>query len=182
MARGVVSVLAAFVAWVCAANAAVTVGVQRVVGNAIKSSVFPGAVIAYGTARDGIVGIEAFGNYTYGFAMPPSPGGVNPPVVEATQFDLASLSKVIGATSAAAQFYQRGELALDELVSSSRLLGAAYANNGKSVITVEQLLTHSAGKHIRSRLDIYHVVSLRGPKPRFWGMLMPNPATSIFVA
>lgn len=127
-------------------RAAVVESVRRVVNNAISSTVFPGAVVAYGTAKDGIVGIEAFGNYTYGHELPPAPGGINPPVVEDTRFDLASLSKVIGATSAAAQFYQRGELALEELVCSDRLLGPAYGNNGKSVVTVEQLLTHSAGE------------------------------------
>lgn len=41
--------------------------------------------------------------------------------------------------------YQRGDLALDTRVADPSLLGAAFAVNGKGVITVENLLLHNAG-------------------------------------
>jgi len=121
-------------------------GIERVLHNAVANRVFPGAAVAYGTAKDGIVGSGVIGNFTYGIHYAPATPGQNPAVGLATRFDLASLSKVVGATSAAAQFYQRGELSLGELVASPRLLGPDYAVNGKGGITVVELLTHSAGE------------------------------------
>lgn len=142
-------VLLALAAAAAAAPGPVSTGVERVINNAIKSRVFPGAVVAYGTANSGIVGMGSFGNYTYGVRDAPATPGRNPPMTTSTRFDLASLSKVVGATSAAAQFYQRGELTLEEPVASPRLLGPGYAAQGKGSITVVELLTHSAGERHR---------------------------------
>ncbi|CAE7202334.1 amiE [Symbiodinium sp. KB8] len=107
----------------------------------------------------------SFGNYTYGVRDAPATPGRNPPMTTSTRFDLASLSKVVGATSAAAQFYQRGELALEEPVASPRLLGPGYAAQGKGSITVVELLTHSAGYP-------------PDPVPGYWSPEFGCPATS----
>jgi CubicO group peptidase (beta-lactamase class C family) len=119
--------------------------VAQVVETAIDTRVFPGAVVGFGTRDGGLLYSQAFGNMTYGFFDPPATPGENPPVDETTRFDLASLSKVTAATSAAALLYQHGYLELDEPVSSPRLLGPGYANNGKDTITMVNLLTHAAG-------------------------------------
>ena len=58
---------------------------------------------------------------------------------------MASLTKVLMATTATMTFYQRGELDLDTPVSDPSLLGPAFAVNGKQDITVRNLLLHNAG-------------------------------------
>jgi CubicO group peptidase (beta-lactamase class C family) len=62
-----------------------------------------------------------------------------------TLYDMASLTKVTMATTAAMTFYQRGELHLDTKISDSRLLGDEFKPNGKENITVQNLLLHDAG-------------------------------------
>lgn len=58
-------------------------------------------------------------------------------------FDIASVSKVIGGTTAVALLYQRGYLNLDTLVTD--ILGIDFANGGKENITIRNCLLHNAG-------------------------------------
>eukprot|EP00050_Salpingoeca_kvevrii_P022619 m.129202 g.129202 ORF g.129202 m.129202 type:complete len:387 (-) comp9765_c0_seq6:1445-2605(-) len=85
----------------------------------------------------------ALGHFTYGAPAPVT--NSNPPMTTATMFDLASLTKVVATTTAAMTLYQTGFLDLDEPVSSARLLGPAFAAQGKGNITVRNLLLHNAG-------------------------------------
>jgi CubicO group peptidase (beta-lactamase class C family) len=62
-----------------------------------------------------------------------------------TSFDMASCSKIMGATTAIAQLYQAGNIALDEIVATERLLGTNFAAQGKGSITIRNLLLHNAG-------------------------------------
>jgi serine-type D-Ala-D-Ala carboxypeptidase len=62
-----------------------------------------------------------------------------------SQFDMASCSKIMATTTSAAQLYQLGFIDLDEKVSSPRLLGPDFANQGKGDITIRNLLLHNAG-------------------------------------
>jgi CubicO group peptidase (beta-lactamase class C family) len=62
---------------------------------------------------------------------------------DATIFDLASVSKVFGTTSAVAWLYENGFLSLDTRVSD--VLGAEYNANGKENVTVLNCLLHNAG-------------------------------------
>lgn len=62
-----------------------------------------------------------------------------------SMFDMASCSKIMATTTAAAQLYQLGFIDLDELVSSERLLGPNFASQGKGQITIRNLLLHNAG-------------------------------------
>jgi CubicO group peptidase (beta-lactamase class C family) len=64
---------------------------------------------------------------------------------EDTLYDMASCSKIMGTTTAAAILYQRGLLGLDEKIASAKLLGSAFASQGKGEITVRNLLLHNAG-------------------------------------
>jgi CubicO group peptidase (beta-lactamase class C family) len=59
-----------------------------------------------------------------------------------TIFDLASVTKVIGTTSAAMILYDRGELDLDSPVVNYL---PRFNNNGKDKITVRHLLVHNSG-------------------------------------
>ena len=58
-----------------------------------------------------------------------------------TIYDLASISKIFTAT-AVMQLVEKGELALDDTVSSYL---PRFAENGKAQVTVQQLLTHVGG-------------------------------------
>lgn len=61
-----------------------------------------------------------------------------------TLFDMASVTKVLAATNAVAQFYERGELDLDQRIHT--IPGFSdFAQNGKSEITVRHLLLHNSG-------------------------------------
>jgi CubicO group peptidase (beta-lactamase class C family) len=116
--------------------------VDNILDDAISRKVMPGCVALVAT-RDGVVYRKAHGALTYGLKPPQSPS--NAPTTETTKYDLASLTKVTATTSAAAQFYQRGELDLDMPVADGYLLGPRYAAQGKETITPRNLLMHNAG-------------------------------------
>jgi CubicO group peptidase (beta-lactamase class C family) len=79
-------------------------------------------------------------------------------------FDLASLTKVVAATTAAAILYDRGKLDLDARVV--RYLPEFGGTAGHDAITVRHLLTHSSGlklsgvlwQHARDRQGILHQI------------------------
>lgn len=91
---------------------------------------YPGAVLAIGQ-RGRLLAIKAFGRMEVAEGAPPMPADAI--------FDLASLTKVIATTSAAAILYDRGKLDLDAPVQ--RYL-SEFIHPG---ITVRHLLTHSSG-------------------------------------
>jgi CubicO group peptidase (beta-lactamase class C family) len=93
---------------------------------------FPGAVIAVGH-RGHVVLLAAVGHY-----------GVDDrrPVDTATVYDLASLTKVIGLTTACLLLAHEGALDLDAPVSR---YVPAFRGPGKERVTVRHLLTHSSG-------------------------------------
>jgi hypothetical protein len=132
---------------------------EAVVTNAIASGAFPGAVAAVGNAQ-GLLFSAALGKFTFGIPPPRDPGlsgsvtfvflclsclcivGV-PSMTLDTRFDMASCSKVMATTTAAAFLYQRG--LLDIHAPATNILGAAYGNHGKAAVQIVHLLTHSAG-------------------------------------
>lgn len=116
--------------------------VDNALQKAIASNVFPGCVAGVANA-DGQLYLKAFGSYTYGDPVPIT--GNNPQTTIETLFDMASLTKVTATTTAAALFYQRGELDLNMPVADTYLLGPSYAQNGKENITVRNLLLHNSG-------------------------------------
>ena len=108
-----------------AIDAAVTQGIAR--------GGMPGAVVVIGR-RDGVVFRRAYGER----AIVPEPV----PMTIDTVFDLASLTKAIVTTTAIAMLVEQGRIELDAPVARHL---PAFAANGKGAITVEQLLTHTAG-------------------------------------
>jgi len=97
-------------------------------------SAYPGAVVAVG--RHGrLVLLAAVGHY-----------GVDDPrpVDSATVYDIASLTKVIGLTTACMLLVQEGRLDLDAPVQR---YVPEFQGAGKERVTIRLLLTHSAGMH-----------------------------------
>jgi CubicO group peptidase (beta-lactamase class C family) len=106
--------------------------VRTVLTRALADSAFPGAYAAVGTA-DGVI-VE------YGVGRLDVADGSRPSAT--TIWDLASLTKVIGTTSAMLQLVGSGRVALDSPVV--RYL-PAWKAPGAERITVRHLLSHSSG-------------------------------------
>jgi len=114
-------------------NAVKLDSVRLMMQNAVRDSVFPGAVLL--VARNGfIVQHEAFGKMGYhefNRSMP-----VN------AIFDMASVTKCVATTTACMLLYERGGLDLDAPVQKylPEFIGA-----NKEKVTIRNLLTHSSG-------------------------------------
>jgi CubicO group peptidase (beta-lactamase class C family) len=95
-------------------------------------SAFPGAVVAVGH-RGRLALLAAVGHY-----------GVDDPrpVDTSTVYDLASLTKVVGLTTACMLLVQEGALDLDAPVQR---YVPAFRGPGKDSVTVRHLLTHASG-------------------------------------
>jgi len=101
-------------------------------GAEVDSGAFPGAVLAVG--RHGRLALlAAVGRYGVDDPRPVEPGSV---------YDLASLTKVVGLTTACMLLVDEGKLALD--VPVQRYL-AEFRGAGKDAVTIRHLLTHSSG-------------------------------------
>ncbi len=95
-------------------------------------SAFPSGVIAVGY-RDSVVLLAAVGHY----------GADDPrPVTTETIYDLASLTKVIGLTTAAMMLVDEHKLDLEAPVQR---YVPAFQGPGKERVTIRNLLTHSSG-------------------------------------
>ena len=98
----------------------------------VDSGAFPGAVVAVG--RPGRLALlAAVGHYAADDLWPVDP---------ATIYDLASMTKVVGLTSAALLLVTEGRLGLDDPVDR---WVPAFRGPGKDRVTVRHLLTHSSG-------------------------------------
>jgi len=100
----------------------------------VAKKAFPGAVLAVGQ-HGRLLALKSFGRIDSSADAPPMP-------VDAI-FDLASLTKVIGTTTAAEILYDRHRLDLDAPVV--RYLPEFGGTPGHDRITVRNLLTHSSG-------------------------------------
>lgn len=106
---------------------------QQIVGGQIAEGRVPGAVILMGDAHR-VFYRQAFGQR----ATVPAPEAMTPD----TEFDLASLTKVIATTTAIMQLNETDRIHLDAPVAH---YWPAFAGNGKQAVTVRQLLAHTSG-------------------------------------
>jgi CubicO group peptidase (beta-lactamase class C family) len=106
--------------------------VDALVESAIEDAAFPGACYAVGNREN--TWVKAFGRFMY---CPESKA-----VTETTVWDLASVSKVVGATSAAMLLYDAKALDLDAKVTTYL---PQFGQEGKGEITVRNLLLHNSG-------------------------------------
>ena len=105
----------------------------------IQAKHIPGAVVVVGNSTK-ILYREAFGQR----ALEPEAL----PMTADTRFDLASLTKTVATATAIMQLVERRKLRLDAAVAR---YWPQFAKNGKSRITIRQLLTHYSG--LRADLD-----------------------------
>ncbi len=108
--------------------------VDSIVRAAVADSAASAAVVAIG--RHGrLVKLEAFGELAWGSGRPATPTSI---------FDLASVSKVVGTTTAALILVQEGRLDLDRRVVEY-LPEWSRGDPRKAQVTVRQLLLHRTG-------------------------------------
>lgn len=114
--------------------------VSEILERAIKENMFPGCAVAIGNHRE-VLFARGFGKLDYenGAAVTPQ-----------TLYDLASVTKIIGATSVTLTLVRDGKLAVSEPVSKyvPEFITTAKDETEKerrSKITIEHLLTHSSG-------------------------------------
>jgi CubicO group peptidase (beta-lactamase class C family) len=106
---------------------------RQILRDAIARQAFPAAVVEVGHAR-GPIWREAFGRYTY---EPDAPAAT-----QATIFDLASLTKVIGTTTMMMRLVEMAALRLDDPVG--RWL-QDWQGKDRDHVTLRDLLAHCSG-------------------------------------
>jgi CubicO group peptidase (beta-lactamase class C family) len=109
-------------------------GVDAEVRQGIRKGLYPGAVVVIGRG-DTVLYARGYGHLTWSSASPlPSP--------DSTLWDLASITKVVGTTSAALRMVDSGRLSLDAPV---RQFLPRFAGGEKDRVTVRMLLDHTSG-------------------------------------
>ena len=108
--------------------------ITRVVRRGISEGGFPGAAVVVGR-RGSAVYSEGFGRLSWAPAAP----SVSP---DRSVYDLASLTKVIGTTTAIMLLYDEGKIKLDDPVHN---IIPEFTGADKDLVTVRDLLTHRSG-------------------------------------
>jgi beta-N-acetylhexosaminidase len=114
---------------------------DALINRRIQQHAFPGASVAIGYSGH-LIYHKTFGRFDY------SPKGK--PVSTETIYDLASLTKVVTATTLAMKLFESGTLKLDDPV---RRFFPSYSGGGRERITLRHLLTHSSG--LPAHLPLY---------------------------
>lgn len=116
------------------ADTAVLDSIDAAILDAIAAGVTPGAAIAVGR-RGGLVRLRGYGNLDW--------AEDSPAVTDSSVYDLASLTKVVGTTTAVMLLTERGAMDLDAPLS--RYLPAWPRGGWRDDVTVRRLLLHRAG-------------------------------------
>ncbi|HWU96082.1 MAG TPA: serine hydrolase domain-containing protein, partial [Sphingomonas sp.] len=131
---------------------------------------FPGAVIAVGQ-HGKLLAVKAFGHIDSAANAPAMP--------KDAIFDLASLTKVVGTTSAAEILYDRGQLDLDAPVQ--RYLPEFAGTPGHEAITVRHLLSHSSGFKPSAGLLWGNANDRAGILRQIYAMPVGSPPGTVYV-
>jgi CubicO group peptidase (beta-lactamase class C family) len=115
-------------------SATALIHAEEAVWNDMQRGAFPGAALAIGRGAR-VVLEEGLGNVGRG----PDAVGVDP---DLTVYDLASLTKVVGTTTAAMLLVEDGKLELDQPVASYL---PEFSGGGRERVTIRHLLTHTSG-------------------------------------
>lgn len=108
--------------------------VDAIVRQGIKQGIYPGAVVVIGRS-DSVLYARGYGHFTWNpSSVVPSP--------DSTFWDIASITKVMGTTSAAMRLVDAGRLRLDSPV---RHYLPRFAGGAKDRVTVRMLLDHTSG-------------------------------------
>ena len=108
--------------------------IEATVRRGIKLGIYPGAVVVVGR-RDTVLYSRGFGRLTWARSAP----ATSP---RFTQWDLASLTKVVATTSAVLVLVERGQVSLEAPVA--RYL-PQFTGDGRERVTVRMLLDHTSG-------------------------------------
>src|SRR4051812_1016330 len=114
-------------------DSAITGRVDKAVAAAIEKGDMSGCVVLIGR-RDGVVFERAYGNR----CVEPK----KEPMTADTLFDMASLTKPLATATSVMILLERGQLRLQDKVST---FFPEFAAKGKQDITVEELLVHASG-------------------------------------
>src|SRR5687768_6327008 len=115
-------------------SAARLASIDRIVTRGIKAGGYPGASVVVGRKGYAVVQ-KGFGKLGWTASSPRVSA-------ENSIFDLASLTKVVGTTTAAMLLFDRGQLDLDAPVNTYL---PAFSGGWKDSVTVRHLLTHRSG-------------------------------------
>ena len=108
--------------------------IDRVVERGIRAGGYPGAAVVVG--RRGAAVVErGFGTLGWSADSPSV-------VAERTIYDLASLTKVVGTTTAVMILFDEGKVRLDDRVAQ---FIPEFSGGGKETVTIRQLLEHRSG-------------------------------------
>ena len=105
---------------------------QSILGRAQRDSAFPGAYAIVGT-RTGILAEDGVGHLDWGPSAVPD---------EHSLWDLASLTKVVGMTTAIMRLYEQGKVDLDAPLQ--RYI-PEWQGPHKELVTIRHLITHTSG-------------------------------------
>jgi len=108
--------------------------VDAIVRQGIRQGVYPGAVVVIGR-KDSVLYARGYGHFTW---SPSSPV----PTPDSTLWDIASITKVMGTTSAAMRLVDAKRLGLDAPV---RQYVPQFSGGPKDRVTVRMLLDHTSG-------------------------------------
>src|SRR5919112_1171467 len=115
-------------------SAARLANIDRVVERGIKAGGYPGAAVVVGR-KGAAVWEKGFGRLAWGYDA----GSVVP---ERTIYDLASLTKVVGTTTAVMILFDEGKLRLDDRVVQYI---PEFGGGAKDAVTIRMLLEHRSG-------------------------------------
>ena len=115
-------------------SAARLANIDRVVERGIKAGGYPGAAVVVGR-KGATVWEKGFGRLAWGYEA----GSVVP---ERTIYDLASLTKVVGTTTAVMILFDEGKLRLDDRVVQYI---PEFGGGAKDGVTIRMLLEHRSG-------------------------------------
>jgi CubicO group peptidase (beta-lactamase class C family) len=118
--------------------------IDRVIQRGLKAGGYPGAAVVVGR-KGAAVWEKGFGNLDW----VNSDHSVS---ADSTLYDIASLTKVVGTTTAMMVLYDEGRLSLDDAVS--RYL-PAFSGGWRDSVTLRHLLTHRSG--LPAGRDIWRV-------------------------
>jgi len=118
--------------------------VNRVVERGIAAGGYPGAAVIVGRKGKAVLQ-RGFGKLGWDESSP----AVSP---DSTIYDLASLTKVVGTTTAVMVLFDQGRICLDSTVSHYL---PEFTGGDKNLVTIRQLLTHRSG--LPAGRDIYRV-------------------------
>src|SRR4051812_49474048 len=108
--------------------------IERVIERGIKAGGYPGASV--------IVGRKGAAVYEKGFGRLSWSETSTPVDAQRTIYDIASLSKVVGTTTAIMILYDEKKIGLDDPVVNYI---PTFGGGDKDRVTIRQLLTHTSG-------------------------------------